>query len=230
MTQDVTLKVVKATLVTYNHLDTLYLEIEAPTTFPEIGGPPQVQIQAREGYGAEWCRQVLKLDPEVIDVAALQKRNEPDAITTTLWEGMDFDDLLEMGRKVRVPAERLKDVPDGEYLREIEGKTYRLKIATVRMMPEPNREPIRVAVVSLVTPQIPEEEGDLEKRVYEIVSRHTQEGTRVAIPISVPPKEIVDIPDGDHDCEMPSGRLYKLFVSPHFEGKVLKRKAIITRP
>lgn len=48
------------------YTDQISFQIDAETPFPEMECEPTVTIQARQGYGAEWCRNVLGIDPEVI--------------------------------------------------------------------------------------------------------------------------------------------------------------------
>lgn len=47
--------------------DTITLTLDAPTPFPEMGYDAQMRIEARKGYGIQWCKEVLQLEPEVID-------------------------------------------------------------------------------------------------------------------------------------------------------------------
>jgi len=44
----------------------LYPDIESP--FPEMKYPAAIEMQARKGYGVEYCKKVLGLEPEVINV------------------------------------------------------------------------------------------------------------------------------------------------------------------
>lgn len=63
----VSLKVSKVTVVVSSGSDKVILMLEEETPYPEAKWPGSATIDARQGYGAEWCRKVLNIEPEVID-------------------------------------------------------------------------------------------------------------------------------------------------------------------
>ena len=66
MTQ-LTVRVVRASVLTgLPGTDQISLYLEAPTPFPEMGYEPSLKMEARKGYGVEYCRVVFGIEPEVI--------------------------------------------------------------------------------------------------------------------------------------------------------------------
>jgi hypothetical protein len=63
----ITLDVKRVTVLISTGTDKIDLELNAPTSFPEMGYPASAGIEARHGYGVEWCKTVLGVDPEIID-------------------------------------------------------------------------------------------------------------------------------------------------------------------
>ena len=60
------LKVLKAVVIQSGGTDKITLHLDAPTPFPEMDYEAIAHVEARQGYGPEWCRTVLGVDPEVI--------------------------------------------------------------------------------------------------------------------------------------------------------------------
>lgn len=58
-------------VVTTNRYVTDQIRIYAPylpTAFPGMGDyPVHFRVDARQGYGTEWCRQVLGVEPEIVE-------------------------------------------------------------------------------------------------------------------------------------------------------------------
>ena len=64
----VTLDIKRVTvLITNSGPDKIGLELNAPTPFPEMNYGASADIHARHGYGVEWCRKALGVEPEIID-------------------------------------------------------------------------------------------------------------------------------------------------------------------
>lgn len=63
---EVTLKVVKAQVVTGHGTDKVSIEIEAPTQFPALGYQSFLKAETAHGYGVEWVRTVFGVEAEVI--------------------------------------------------------------------------------------------------------------------------------------------------------------------
>lgn len=68
--KEITLKVKKVTVVVRSGPDHISIELDAPTPFPTVGYEPSAVIETAHGYGAQWCREVLGIEPEVIWVNA----------------------------------------------------------------------------------------------------------------------------------------------------------------
>jgi hypothetical protein len=63
---DITLKVRKALLIESMGADQLDLYLESPSPFPNLGDAGTATIRTAKGYGAQWCRENLGVEPEVI--------------------------------------------------------------------------------------------------------------------------------------------------------------------
>ena len=64
-----TFKATKVTVVVSpTSTDTIYITLDAPTTFPEMGYKPFFKIEARKGYGVQWCMENLGVEPEVQEI------------------------------------------------------------------------------------------------------------------------------------------------------------------
>jgi hypothetical protein len=51
--------------------DRVMITLEGPTPFPEMGYDGGANIEVRKGYGVEWCRAALGIEPdEIIDASA----------------------------------------------------------------------------------------------------------------------------------------------------------------
>lgn len=62
------LEVMKVVVLTGCGMDAIVLHVEAPTAFPEMQYAPSLKLEARAGYGAQYCREQFGIEPEVIDV------------------------------------------------------------------------------------------------------------------------------------------------------------------
>ena len=62
------LNVTKAVVIYTSGTDTIimWLDTPSPFPFPELATPVTVTLEARKGYGVEWCRTVLGIEPQVI--------------------------------------------------------------------------------------------------------------------------------------------------------------------
>lgn len=61
-----TLKILAATVLMGDGTDQIFLHLDHPTAFPEMKYAPMATLQARQGFGVEWCRKVLGLEPETV--------------------------------------------------------------------------------------------------------------------------------------------------------------------
>lgn len=68
---DINLKVLKAIVLTGRGTDRISIELDAPQSFPGTTYPSYINVEALSGYGAEWCRTVLGLEPEVINAGGV---------------------------------------------------------------------------------------------------------------------------------------------------------------
>jgi hypothetical protein len=46
--------------------DEIHLTLDGPTPYPVIGDEGVATIITARGYGLQWCREVLKVEPEVL--------------------------------------------------------------------------------------------------------------------------------------------------------------------
>ena len=53
-------------LLTYG-TDQITLTLDGPTPFPEMKYELQARIEARQGYGAQWVRENLGVEPKIIE-------------------------------------------------------------------------------------------------------------------------------------------------------------------
>jgi hypothetical protein len=60
------LKVKKAVVLLSPGTDIILLTLDEATSFPEMKYPPVFKMEARHGYGVEYCQKVLKLKPRII--------------------------------------------------------------------------------------------------------------------------------------------------------------------
>lgn len=47
--------------------DEVHITLDGPTPFPACGYDGFAKIHVASGYGIEWCRTVLRVEPEVLD-------------------------------------------------------------------------------------------------------------------------------------------------------------------
>ncbi len=58
----------RCTLVTSLYgQDQIILILDLPTAFPEMQYEASATMYARKGYGATYCREVLKVEPEMVE-------------------------------------------------------------------------------------------------------------------------------------------------------------------
>jgi hypothetical protein len=63
----INLNVKKVTVMTGLHgPDQVDLLLDMPPAFPECGYDGVASIKTRQGYGIQWCRENLGIEPEVI--------------------------------------------------------------------------------------------------------------------------------------------------------------------
>lgn len=62
------LKVEKAQLLLTGGVDLINLTIDGGSSFPNMNDPTVIKIETQKGYGEEYCRTVLGLTPDIIDV------------------------------------------------------------------------------------------------------------------------------------------------------------------
>jgi hypothetical protein len=72
---EVKLKVLKVTVVLDRQAtDTIILSLDMPTPFPEMKYAGTMKLEARQGYGVQWCQEVLGLRSEDIEVISIPTR------------------------------------------------------------------------------------------------------------------------------------------------------------
>ena len=68
MSGKITLNVKQVEVIIQNSgTDRVSIELEGETPFPELGYPGYANVEVRHGYGVEWCRKALGVEPKVID-------------------------------------------------------------------------------------------------------------------------------------------------------------------
>jgi len=55
MAQQITLNVEKVTLIEGDTSDTLYLHLDAPSSYPRMGYTTSVKVETQKGYAREWA-------------------------------------------------------------------------------------------------------------------------------------------------------------------------------
>jgi len=68
MTQTITLKVLRAIVMTGNGTDLIQLTLDAPTAFEAMGYKPLMKMEASQGAGVQWVRDNFGIEPEVINL------------------------------------------------------------------------------------------------------------------------------------------------------------------
>ena len=48
------------------HADDIIITLDGPTTFPKLNYPLSITVQARRGFGAQWVRDNLAIEPIVV--------------------------------------------------------------------------------------------------------------------------------------------------------------------
>ncbi len=65
---DIKLKAKKVVvLVRLPGTDEVLITLDGPTPYPAMGYDGDAKIHVQAGYGIKWCREVLGVEPEVID-------------------------------------------------------------------------------------------------------------------------------------------------------------------
>ena len=59
-------KIISVVIVTGHGADKLSIKVEAPTSFPKLGYETFLNTDAQKGYGVQWCREVLGVEPRVV--------------------------------------------------------------------------------------------------------------------------------------------------------------------
>jgi hypothetical protein len=49
------------------------MTLNAPTPYPNLNYAASTILRAAQGYGIQWVRETMKVEPEVIDVSALRQ-------------------------------------------------------------------------------------------------------------------------------------------------------------
>lgn len=68
-----TLKFSKVTILLTDGEDLVSLKLDLPTTRPALEDPAVAAISVAQGYGVQWVREALGVEPEVVDVSALRQ-------------------------------------------------------------------------------------------------------------------------------------------------------------
>lgn len=53
-------------IVRNGHMDQINLYVDLPTAFPELKYETVLEVRARHGYGAQWCRETFGMEPELL--------------------------------------------------------------------------------------------------------------------------------------------------------------------
>lgn len=61
------LRITKAVVITGSGPDRISLELDCPTTFPNMGYEPYASLEAQKGFGVQWVKENIGLEPEVIN-------------------------------------------------------------------------------------------------------------------------------------------------------------------
>ena len=74
------LKIDKVTVVCRKgYADKIVIDLDMPTTYPEMKYPPVATIECQRGEGLRWCRENLRFDyPEVVDLDVSPKLTPVD--------------------------------------------------------------------------------------------------------------------------------------------------------
>lgn len=56
-----------AVLVNLPGTDEIHITLDEPTPFPAMGYDGSAKIHVAKGFGIEWCKAILGVEPEVID-------------------------------------------------------------------------------------------------------------------------------------------------------------------
>ena len=71
---ELNLKIKKAKVLITDGTDIINLYLDADTAFPEMKYEPVMKMEARKGYGVEYCREKLGFEPEIIDVSGTLRK------------------------------------------------------------------------------------------------------------------------------------------------------------
>ena len=61
------IKVRKVSVLIKSGTDSVSIFPEWETPFPDMGYPPVLTMEVKKGYGIEYCRRVIGIEPEVIE-------------------------------------------------------------------------------------------------------------------------------------------------------------------
>jgi hypothetical protein len=48
--------------------DIITLTVDLPSTHPKLGYPTYLEIKTQNGYGVDYCRNILKIEPKIINL------------------------------------------------------------------------------------------------------------------------------------------------------------------
>ncbi len=65
---DINFKVKKIIVITGGGTDEIHIYPDLKTTFPEMRYSPIMKMEARQGYGIEYCVKNFDINPEVINL------------------------------------------------------------------------------------------------------------------------------------------------------------------
>ena len=63
----ITLDITSAMVVVGCGTDLISLGVDLPTAFPEMKYPTYISISARHGYGEQYCKEILGIEPKVVN-------------------------------------------------------------------------------------------------------------------------------------------------------------------
>jgi hypothetical protein len=64
---ELNLKVKEICVLLTHGTDKIDIQLDMPTTFPEMKYPIHATIEARANYGVEYCEKVFKIKPKIVN-------------------------------------------------------------------------------------------------------------------------------------------------------------------
>lgn len=70
---ELNLNVKSITVLLTDGTDIITLHLDAESAFPEMKYNPTMKMEARQGYGVEYCKKIFNIEPEVKNVRVTKK-------------------------------------------------------------------------------------------------------------------------------------------------------------